>query len=158
MRSLIHLSDFILGLNLFLVVFTPASYFSPSPLVCHFCVKPRLYTGFSFPSFPIFFLFGDLYFASFLVCKFIVLICTLCTHSGSPGTFWVPIWFNRHNWCLSGPTLQTGLSDHQVQPVPFWFSLYFNPCTRFINFISCTSRTSRHLQGHTWGLPKYLCG
>ena len=47
-RSLIHLSDFILGLNLFLVVFTPASYFSPSPLVCHFCVKPRLYTGFSF--------------------------------------------------------------------------------------------------------------
>ena len=63
-RSLIHLSDFILGLSLSLVVFTPASYFSPSPLVCHFCVKSRLYTGFSFLLFR--------YLASFLGC-------TLCT-------------------------------------------------------------------------------
>ena len=63
-RSLIHLSDFILGLSLSLV-FTPASHFSPSPLVCHFCVKSRLYTGFSF-------FFLDSYLASFLGC-------TLCT-------------------------------------------------------------------------------
>ena len=132
-RSLIHLSDFILGLNLFLVVFTPASYFSPSPLVCCFCVKPRLYTGFSFPSFPIF-SFGDLYFASFLMCKFIVLICTLCTHSDSPGTFWVPFWFNRHRRCLSGPTFTDGplLSPgtggtflvRLVQTVPFWIHFH----------------------------------
>mgnify|MGYP006975648771 CR=1 FL=1 len=101
-RPLTHLSDFILGLNLFLVVFTPASYFSPSPLVCHFCVKPRLYTGFSFLLSLYFFLFGDLYFASFLVCTLIVFICTLCTHSGSPGTF-----------------LGTYLVQ-QAPPVPFW--------------------------------------
>ena len=46
-RSLIHLSDFILGLSLS-PVFTPASHFDPSPWVCHYCVKSRLYTGFSF--------------------------------------------------------------------------------------------------------------
>ena len=46
-RSLIHLSDFIPGLSLS-PVFTPASHFDPSPLVCHYCVKSRLYTGFSF--------------------------------------------------------------------------------------------------------------
>ena len=45
-RSLIHLSDFIPGLSLS-PVFTPASHFDPSPLVCHYCVKSRLYTGFS---------------------------------------------------------------------------------------------------------------
>ena len=49
-RSLIHLSDFILGLSLS-PVFTPASHFDPTPWVCHYCVKSRLYTGFSFFSF-----------------------------------------------------------------------------------------------------------
>ena len=97
--------------------------FQPLPFGLSLLCEAKV-AGFSFLPY-IFFLFGDSYFASFLVCTLIVFICTLCTHSGSPGTFWVPIWFSRHNWCLSGPTLQTGLSDHQVQPVPFWFSLYF---------------------------------
>ena len=54
LRSVVHPSDLILGLNLFLVVFTPVSHFSPSPLICFFCVEPRFYTGFGFLPFPIF--------------------------------------------------------------------------------------------------------
>ena len=124
-RSLIHLSDFILGLNLFLVVFTPASYFSPSPLVCHFCVKPRLCTGFSF--LPYIFSFWR------LVLCIVSSVYLGCFHLYFVYTFW----FTRYNRYLFGSACTVIL----VLALLVLFLVFF--------------RTSRHLQGSTWGLVEY---
>ena len=79
-RSLIHLSDFILGLSLSLVVFTPASHFSPSPLVCHFCVKSRLYTGFSFLLFRLVLgIVSRVYFVYIITCSARTVILVLAS-------------------------------------------------------------------------------
>ena len=78
-RSLIHLSDFILGLSLS-PVFTPASHFDPSPLVCHYCVKSRLYTGFSFLLFRLVLgIVSRVYFVYIITCSARTVILVLAS-------------------------------------------------------------------------------
>ena len=78
-RSLIHLSDFILGLSLSLV-FTPASHFDPSPWVCHYCVKSRLYTGFSFLLFRLVLgIVSRVYFVYIITCSARTVILVLAS-------------------------------------------------------------------------------
>ena len=142
---MVHLSDFILGLNPFLVVFTPASYFSPSPLICCFCVEPRFYTGFGFPPFPIFFLRLVL---CIILCVNLLFNMYFVYTSDSPGTFWY----------LSGSTGTDGTSlVHRVQTVPLWFSLYswYLPSYLYFLYTPGLSGTSKVVLGVWLSIHKF---
>ena len=122
MRSLVHLSDFILGLNPFLVVFTPVSHFSASPLICFFCVESRFYTGFGFLSSFLFFFLKIVLFI-ILCVNFLFIMYSGYTPS-SPGTLGTSL-VRRYSWYLSGSpgTLGTFLVQ-RVLLVPLWFTGY----------------------------------